>query len=147
MRTLTLLLGAALAVAGPFATTTPAPAQSAGAAAAGYASYLSAPAQDNTMLRGGLDADELIGSEVVAADGSRIGAVTDLLVGADGAITHAAVDAGQALGMGSRHVAVDLARLQRTEESPTTFRLAPDGRQLTDMTAYRQTGDRWEPIP
>ena len=87
------------------------------------------------MLRDGLDADEMIGSEVVAADGSRIGAVTDLLVDADGAITHAAVDAGQALGMGSRHVAVDLARLQRTEDEPEHVQARP-GRTAARRIAH-----------
>jgi sporulation protein YlmC with PRC-barrel domain len=153
MRTATLLLLAVLATAVPMMPS-PAPAQSAAATAGAgddtapsYGSYLSAPAQDNTMLRDGLDADEMIGSEVVAADGSRIGAVTDLLVDADGTISHAAVDAGQALGMGSRHVAVDLAQLQRTEDGPSTLRLDMAAQQLADLATFRQVGDRWERIP
>jgi sporulation protein YlmC with PRC-barrel domain len=150
MRTMTLLLGAALAVAVSLAPktalvqTTAAPDQGATQAAASYGSYLAMPAQENAMLRDGLDADELIGAEVVAADGTRIGAVTDLLVDADGAITHAAVDAGQALGMGSRTVAVDLAKLRRSEAGPSTFLLETDGLDLDRMAAYRQAGDRWD---
>jgi sporulation protein YlmC with PRC-barrel domain len=153
MRTATRLLVAVLVTAAPMMPS-PAPAQSAGLSAGtqdetapSYGSYLSAPAQDNMMVRDGLDADEMIGSEVVAADGSRIGAVTDLLVDADGTISHAAVDAGQALGMGSRHVAVDLAQLQRTEDDPSTLRLEMAGQQLADLAAFRQVGDRWERIP
>src|SRR3954453_7706122 len=93
------LLGAALAAA-VLMTPDPASAQAsaspAAAPAASYGSYLSAPAQDNRMLRGGLDADEIIGSEVVAADGSRVGAVTDLLAGDDGGMSNTAASAGQA---------------------------------------------------
>jgi hypothetical protein len=146
------VLAATLALAsGPAAAQSEAPATAAvpGGAAGGqqevtYTSYLAAPAQDNVMLRGSLDADELIGSEVVGADGARLGSITDLLVGPDGQITHAAVDAGQALGAGSRHVAVELARLQRAEAGPLTFRLDMDRQQLASLAAYRQNGDRWE---
>ena len=109
-----------------------------------YTSYLALPSQENTMLRGSLDADEMIGGEVVGADGARIGSVTDLLVGEDGGIAHALVDAGSALGVGSRSVAVDIARLRRTEVGPRTFQLDLDQEQLAALPAYRQTGDRWE---
>jgi len=150
MSTAGRLLGAVLAAAvlmTPGLASAQASAPPAAAPAASYGSYLSAPAQDNRMLRGGLDADEIIGSEVVAADGSRVGAVTDLLVGPDGGISHAAVDAGQALGMGSRHVAVELAKLQPTDKGPSTLRLEADGRELAGMAAYHQVGDRWERVP
>src|SRR3954452_22024400 len=154
MSTAGRLLGAVLTAAALMTPPGPASAQGAAssasagpATAASYGSYLSVPAQDNRMLRGGLDADEIIGSEVVAADGSRVGAVTDLLVGPDGGISHAAVDAGQALGMGSRHVAVELAKLQPTDKGSSTLRLEADGRELAGMAAYHQVGDRWERVP
>jgi hypothetical protein len=150
----TLLLGAALAaavhlcpaVATAQSGTQPSAAASAAAAPAEtYTSYLALPSQENVMLRDGLDADELIGGEVVSPAGTSIGTITDLLAGLeDGAITHAALDAGSALGAGSRHVAVDIARLRRTEEGPRTFLLDMDERQLAGLPAYRQTGDRWE---
>jgi hypothetical protein len=54
------------------------------------------------------------------------------------------VDAGSALGVGSRSVAIDLDRLRRTEVGPRTFVLDLDQEQLAALPAYRQTGDRWE---
>ena len=138
----TLLLGAVLAAAVHLCL-----APAAAAPAPSYTSYLALPSQENVMLRGSLDADELIGSEVVGADGARIGSVTDLLVGDKGGIAHALVDAGSALGGGgSRPVAVDIARLRRTEVGPRTFLLDLDREQLSALPAYRQTGDRWEPV-
>jgi sporulation protein YlmC with PRC-barrel domain len=139
MKATTLLLGAVLAAAVHLC-----PAPAAAAPAESYTSYLALPSQENTMLRGSLDADEMIGGEVVGADGARIGSVTDLLVGEDGGIAHALVDAGSALGVGSRSVAVDIAQLRRTEVGPRTFLLDLDQEQLAALPAYRQTGDRWE---
>jgi sporulation protein YlmC with PRC-barrel domain len=156
-RTTTTLLGAALGLAaslGPNpaaaqsgSQAAPLTAQGGGAAPVeAYTSYLALPSPENVMLRGSLDADELIGGEVVDPSGARIGTVTDLMAGPDGGLTHAALDAGSALGAGSRHVAVDVARLQRTEAGPRTFLLDMDERQLAGLPAYRQTGDRWELI-
>ena len=135
----TLLLGAVLAAAVHLC---PAPATAAPAET--YTSYLALPSQENTMLRGSLDADELIGAEVVGEAGRRIGLVADLLVGEEGRITRAVVDAGPALGVGSRPVAVEVDRLRRTELGPRTFLLDLDREQLAALPAYRQTGDRWE---
>src|SRR5688500_19026563 len=110
-----------------------------------YTSYLALPSPENVMLRDGLDADDLIGGEVVSPASTRIGAITDRLAGQeDGAITHAALDAGSALGAGSRHVAVDIAWLRRTEAGPRTFLLDIDERQLAGLPVYRQTGGHWE---
>jgi hypothetical protein len=135
----TLLLGAVLAAAVHLC-----PAAVAAAPAEAYTSYLALPSQENTMLRGSLDADELIGAEVVGEAGRRVGLVADLLVGEEGGITHAVVDAGPVLGVGSRPVAVEVDRLRRTEVGPHTFLLDLDREQLAALPAYRQTGDRWE---
>jgi hypothetical protein len=141
----TLLLGAVLAAAAHLCPA-PAAAQTNGAQppAEAYTSYLALPSQENTMLRGSLDADEAIGGEVVGPDGARIGLVVDLLVGGGGDISHALVDVGAAVGAGSRPVAVGLDRLQRTEVGPRTFLLDMGEEQLAGLPAYRQTGDRWE---
>jgi hypothetical protein len=153
MKTTLLLLGAALAAAVhlcPAVATAqssaqpPATTPAAAPPAETYTSYLALPSEENVMLRDGLDADELIGGEVVSPAGTSIGTITDLMAGQDGTIAHAALDAGSALGAGSRHVAVDIARLRRTEEGPRTFLLDMDERQLAGLPTYRQTGDRWE---
>jgi hypothetical protein len=112
-----------------------------------YTSYLSSPERSNIGLSGGLDADELVGSEVVSPEGATVGSVSDLLVGGDGQVRTALVDAGQFLGMGSRQVAVPIDRLQRTDAGPRIFRLAIGREELGRLPAYQQTGDRWEPAP
>jgi hypothetical protein len=101
MSTAGRLLGAVLAATvlmTPGLASAQASASPAAAPAASYGSYLSAPAQDNRMLR-------------------------------------------------SRHVAVELAKLQPTDKGPSTLRLEADGRELAGMAAYHQVGDRWERVP
>ncbi len=127
--------------AGPLA------AQPAGAPAAPvYRSYLDLPDPEVRMFGQGLDSDELVGSSVVAPDGGRVGTVTDLLVAEGGVIDKVALDPGSALGSGSRHVTVDIARLRRTEETGTLV-LDMSAQELRALPAYRQVDDRWEPIP
>lgn len=111
----------------------------------GYASYLSAPARDEMQLGAGVNASDMIGAEVVGPDGARVGVITDLLLNAAGEMEHVALDAGMALGMGSRHVAIEMDRLQPTEESPRLFQLEGDVAALADLPALRQTGERWVP--
>ena len=98
------------------------------------------------MFHDGLDADELIGSQVVSPRGTRIGTVADLLVGNDGQIDKAALDPGSALGAGSGHVAVDIARLRRTEAGTGVVALDMSDEQLRALPTYRQVGNRWEPL-
>lgn len=111
-----------------------------------YGSYLSAPAQENSMLRDGLDADEMIGSEVTSPSGQRLGAIADLLVSPDGTISHAAVDVGQGTGEGSRHVAIELGRLKQAETGPLAFTIDLDSQQLAKLPEYRLTEDHWRPV-
>ena len=111
-----------------------------------YGSYLQLPAQENLMFHDGLDADELIGSQVVTPRGTRIGTVTDLMVGDRGRIDKAALDPGSALGAGSGHVAVEIARLRRTEAGTGILALDMSDEQLRGLPAYRQVGNRWEPL-
>ena len=112
-----------------------------------YMSYLSSPDQSNITLRGGLDADELIGSEVVGPEGVTVGSVSDLLIGADGEVRNALIDAGQFLGMGSRQVPVAIDQLRRTEAGPRIVRLEMGREELARLPAYQQNGDRWAPAP
>jgi hypothetical protein len=117
------------------------------AQAEAYTSYLSSPDQSNITLRGGLDADELVGSEVVSPEGATVGSVSDLLIGANGEVRNALIDAGQFLGMGSRQVPVAIDRLRRTEAGPRIVRLEMGREELARLPAYQQTGDRWAPAP
>ena len=98
------------------------------------------------MFHDGLDADELIGSQIVTPRGTRIGTVADLMVDNDGRIDKAVLDPGSALGAGSRHVPVDIARLRRTEAGTGVLALDMTDEQLRALPTYRQAGDRWEPL-
>jgi hypothetical protein len=119
-------------------------AQAAGAPV--YQSFLDLPDPETVMFRDGLDSGELVGSTVVAPDGARVGTVTDLLVGPSGQVDKAALDAGSALGAGSRHVAVEIDRLRRTEAGAGTLLLEASVAELKALPAYRQVDNRWEPI-
>jgi hypothetical protein len=140
MRTVIPILGAVLAVSAVFAS----PVRQAHGME--YGSYLSAPAQENSMLRDGLDADEMVGSEVVSVSGQRLGAITDLLVSPDGEIRLAAVDVGQGTGEGSRHVAIEIGRLKRTETGALAFTIDLNPEQLATLPEYRLMEDHWQPV-
>lgn len=112
-----------------------------------YQSFLDLPDPETVIFGEGLDSDELVGSSVVTPDGTRIGTVTDLLVGPGGQIDKVALDAGSALGAGSRHVTLEVNRLRRTEAGAGTLMLEMSVPELKALPAYRQVDDRWEPVP
>jgi hypothetical protein len=60
---------------------------------------------------GGLSSvDRLMGRTVVGSDGERIGTITDVILGPDGQARHLVVRSGGFLGLGGRHVAVDIGQ-------------------------------------
>jgi hypothetical protein len=137
------MLRVALVVAAGLAAD-PALGQTQPAAGEVYSSYVSVPAQDNVPLRNGLDADELVGGLVQSPQGTRLGMISDLLVGADGTARKAAVDLEPGVEGGGRHVAVDLARLLRVETGD--FVLEMSEAELKALPTYREEADRWHPV-
>ena len=122
-------------------------AQPAGGGAPVYESFLDLPDPTTVEFAHGLDSDDLIGGDVVAPDGSRIGTITDLLVGPGRRIENVALDPGSVLGAGSRHVTVAVDRLRPTEAGAGTLVLDTSAQELRGLTTYRQVDNRWEPIP
>ena len=75
---------------------------------------------------GGMTADELIGMDVVAAEGEGVGSVADLLIGPDNTVDRAIIDVGGFLGFGGKTVAIDIDRLTVAEG---------DGEVVVDLTS------------
>jgi sporulation protein YlmC with PRC-barrel domain len=63
-------------------------------------------------MAGGLSPEKLIGANVVNASGDEIGEIHDLAVDPDNKISHAIVEVGGFLGIGSKFVAVEVDQLQ-----------------------------------
>jgi sporulation protein YlmC with PRC-barrel domain len=59
-----------------------------------------------------LTAETLTGATVYDAEDTRIGSVSDLVVGEGDTLTHAVVDVGGFLGIGAKPVALDMAEIQ-----------------------------------
>ena len=59
-----------------------------------------------------LTVERLTGATVYDAEDSRIGSVSDLVVGDGDTLTHAVVDVGGFLGIGAKPVALDMAEIQ-----------------------------------
>jgi uncharacterized protein YrrD len=59
-----------------------------------------------------LTVERLTGATVYDAEDSRIGSVSDLVVGEGDTLTHAVVDVGGFLGIGAKPVALDMAEIQ-----------------------------------
>lgn len=112
-----------------------------------YRSFLDLPDPNTVEFAHGLDSDDLVGGNVVAPNRSRIGTITDLLVGPDGRIDKVALDPGSALGAGSRHVTIDIDRLRPSEAGAGTLVLDMSAQELEALATYRQVDNRWEPIP
>lgn len=147
------VVGLAMASADTAAVAQEAPPPTGGSSAAqprhseAFGSYLDVPEQENIMFHDGLDADELIGSQVVSPNGVRLATVTDLLVEANGQVRLAVIDPGSALGAGSRHVIVPIEKLRRTEAGSGVLSLDITDAELRALPTYRQVDNRWEPIP
>jgi hypothetical protein len=109
-----------------------------------YQSYLRRPGQENVAIRDSLDADEMIGSPVIGADGVTIGTLTDLLVGEDGAIRAAMLDVA-ASGTPLGQVPIDIARLERTAAVSGGLALAMEEDELRRLPHYVQRDDQWVP--
>lgn len=62
-------------------------------------------------------AEEIIGTDVVGANGDVIGDITDLVIGPDGKVTHAIISVGGVLGIGETDVVVPYDRAKPTSDN------------------------------
>lgn len=83
-------------------------------------------------------ADDLQGADVYDATGESIGSVNDLVLEGDSEITHALVDVGGFLGMGSHTVALPIEDLTVTRDADGTARVQTglSREQLEAMPAH-----------
>jgi sporulation protein YlmC with PRC-barrel domain len=80
-----------------------------------YGSLADTPDYDGAIV-GGYTRTDLIGKEVVGADGETIGEISDVMIDRQNkSASWVVVDAGGFLGMGSRTVAIDINKLQRKD--------------------------------
>jgi sporulation protein YlmC with PRC-barrel domain len=79
------------------------------------------PASPMTQQTTQIDAQKLIGHDIVNADDKKIGSVDSVMLGREGSVQAVVVNIGGFLGLGERNVAIDWADI----------RLSPDGKKVT----------------
>jgi len=70
-------------------------------------------------IPGGLEAEEIVGRDVVNKNGDEVGQVEALVIQPDKGDVHAVVSVGGFLGMGDRDVAIPLKEMEFGEENVT----------------------------
>lgn len=90
-----------------------------------------------------LEATEIIGMEVIGADGEEVGEVSEILIGDNGEVEAVLIDVGGFLGMNEKPVAVSFNELQiaRAEgsENWTTIRTGLTADALEEHKAYNKS--------
>lgn len=91
---------------------------------------------------GGMQADEVIGMNVVDANGDNVGSVSDLLITAENRVDRAIIDVGGFLGFGAKPVAIDIDRLTVAEGDGEVV-LDVTREELDAMPEWRAGEDGW----
>lgn len=94
------------------------------------------------MVFGSLQADEVIGMNVVDAHGDSVGSVSDLLIAEDNQVDRAIIDVGGFLGFGAKPVAVDIDRLTIAEAEGEVI-LDVTREELDAMPEWQAADDGW----
>lgn len=108
-----------------------------------YRSYEANPNLLTGSVGNSFAADSLIGAEVVAGDGTRLGEVRDILIDDRGNARWAAVERGGFLGAESRTVAVDLRHLRMEEGSGRSLVTSLSERQITASPPLERVDGAW----
>lgn len=93
-----------------------------------------------THAAGDLTAENLLGADVVGAEGESIATVGDLVLADDGSVTHAIIDVGGFLGIGSHTVALEVDSVevvQDAENGTVQVYVAMTRDQLASLPEYR----------
>jgi sporulation protein YlmC with PRC-barrel domain len=90
----------------------------------------------------GVTADELIGTNVVDAEGETVGSINAFLLDQDGQIDHAIVDVGGFLGFGAKSVAIPVEELQVGPDQDEVV-VAMTREQLDAMPEWRRGEEGW----
>ena len=86
------------------------------------------PASPITQQTTQIDAQKIIGHNIVNADDDKIGSVNSVMLGRQGAVQAVIVNVGGFLGLGERNVAIDWADIQ----------VSPDGKKITTALSKDQ---------
>lgn len=92
---------------------------------------------------GQMSADELIGRDVVNANGEQVGDIEDIVMDAQGEAMYAVVSVGGFLGMGEKEVALPFDQL-RLGADDAILMSEQSEEQLEQMPAYEET--RYKPV-
>jgi sporulation protein YlmC with PRC-barrel domain len=91
-------------------------------------SAVARPTSPMTQQTTQIDAQKLIGHNIVNADDDKIGSVDSVMLGRQGSVQAVIVNVGGFLGLGERNVAIDWADI----------RVSPDGKKITTALSKDQ---------
>ena len=132
MRTLPLALGLALVAGTALAQTAPM-----------YQSYEEHDGDFTGTIMGGYKADDLMGKDLVDANGKEVGEIEDLLIGQDGKeVTAVIAEVGGFLGIGQRKVAVPLDSVQHGTDDKLTIGMTEA--QMKELPAMDEEDGVWK---
>jgi hypothetical protein len=105
-----------------------------------YGSYNATADNFTGAIAGGYTAEELIGADIVNANGDAIDEVSDLLIDQNNEVTHVLVDVGGVLGIGTKTVALPIEQLtvaQGSSDDPAFVTQMTED-QLEALPAYHE---------
>ena len=105
------------------------------------------PGSFSGTIAGNHSADDLIGQEIVDGEGTKVGDVSDLLIGSDGSIQNVLVDVGGFLGIGTRTVALDLSQVQMAQGDGEDLVVNMTKEQVEALPAVEQNDQGWGMAP
>lgn len=109
-----------------------------------YRSLNAAGDQYSGTIAGGFQADDLIGTDVVDANGETVGEIADVLIDPQNNANHVLVDVGGFLGIGSKRVALPIEELSQQGDQLTTNMTE---QELEQLASYEEQGDTWMRAP
>jgi sporulation protein YlmC with PRC-barrel domain len=95
-----------------------------------------------SVIAGGFSADQLIGAEVQNASGKEIGEIEDLIIDSDNKVNKAIVEVGGFLGLGSKHVAVNIDQLKHGGKKDG-FVTTMTKEELKTLPEYKKESGSW----
>jgi sporulation protein YlmC with PRC-barrel domain len=109
----------------------------------GYGSYSSMGDSFKGKIGGNFSANDLMGRDIVDANGDDVGEIQDLLIDGD-QVQQVLVDVGGFLGMGSKTVAIDIAQLQPEQGDSEDLVVGMTKDQLKALPGYEKSADGWK---
>jgi sporulation protein YlmC with PRC-barrel domain len=92
-------------------------------------------------ITGGYTAEDLIGRDVIDANGDDVATVSDLAIGSDDSVQQVIMDVGGFLGLGAKTVAIDIESLEIGADDE--IRLTMTKEELEALPSYEEGDDGW----